>query len=75
MGHRMIAIEALNIATGFAARAWGTMPEGGSAQRSSIEPTEWVVHIPIPGWHNRDPSSAIVIVDEVTRRARFFPVM
>ncbi len=79
MGHKMVAQEAMNIATAFAQREWGTVPEWAHAERSQTEPSEWVVHVPFPGAEDSvrmmDPSSAIVIVNEITRQACWFPVL
>jgi hypothetical protein len=78
MGHKMVAEEAENIAIAFATREWGTTPARARAHRSHIDPSEWVVDVPFPHAHeylNMDPDAAIVIVDETTRQAQWFPVL
>jgi hypothetical protein len=75
MGHIMTEEEAVTIATALAQRDLPWLPEFAFALRS--HPGEWDIH-----FKNKvrdalvvDPATIIVIVDEATREAHWFPVL
>jgi hypothetical protein len=77
VGHKLTRFEAINIATAFAARQLSWPPEFAGALKDPSDPNEWVVHFkstpPDSPLLVMDPTTLIVIVDETTRRARWFP--
>lgn len=77
MGHKMTEAEAVNIATAFAHRELGRLPEFAGALKHPVQAQEWVVRCTStpPGAPLMDPATIIVIVDEDTRQARWFPVL
>lgn len=77
MGHNMTEAEAVNIATAFAQRDLEWLPEFAGAMKRRSHPNEWAIHFKStpPGAPLMDPATVIVIVDEDTRQARWFPVL
>ncbi len=75
LGHTMTEKEAVIIATALAQRDLPWPPEFAGALRS--HPGEWTIHFKnrAPDALVVDPATVIVIVDEETHEAHWFPVL